>query len=168
MAAAQRALCKISGVPVYTPDLEEGRSDPMIGSFKLRRSMGRISTDYQCLGLENGSALEGTLTTRRCSFQSRLYSRFSTLREGETDGINSPLTRIRVLSQSNRPIISQKLGRADGDCSSYPNPFPCSFIPRDKGAQELIHYSCLYHGALIHDVSLDFYRGRPLRGLSVR
>jgi hypothetical protein len=94
---------------------------------------------YQCLGLEDGSALEGTLPTRRCSFQSRRYSRFSTLREGETDGIHSPLTRIRVLSQSNRPIISQKLGRADDDCSSYPNPFPCSFIPRDKGAQELIH-----------------------------
>jgi len=26
-----------------------------------------------------------------------------------------------------------------GALANYPNPFPCSFIPRDKGAQELIH-----------------------------
>jgi hypothetical protein len=35
------------------------------------------------------------------------------------------------------PILSWRPSKVDSPCS-YPNPFPCSFIPRDNKARELI------------------------------
>ena len=97
-----------------------------------------IPSWHQRLDTEDGYVPEGTLSMRHCSSLSHLYSQFSISKEGKLLGGSILTIRLQGFSWGSYPNPFWDTQRLIFLLSSRPNPFACSFIPRDEKAREIV------------------------------